>query len=100
MRASFIALVLLCACSQSPPEAALAPDRVAAGSIRYICSITNEEAYVYTTREGEILDPVPTGRFCEYEDFEEWRLQERPVTARETPIEPHHEWLARNRPEA
>ena len=35
-------------------------------TVRYICSISNEEAAMYFAADGSVRGPIPTGRDCDY----------------------------------
>jgi len=60
----FVFALALSACSPAPPAPRLVG--VDAPELRHICSITNQDAIVYTTHDGQELDPIATGHACDY----------------------------------
>lgn len=61
-----LAAIALHKSATEPPRPPLVSDGIPSPRIRYICSITNEEAMVYITSDGDELDPMPTGNGCDY----------------------------------
>lgn len=70
MRALFIVL-LLGACAQEPPQPRLAGE-FSVEAPRAICSVNGEEALLYTLSDGTKLDPIPTGKACDYQAFRDY----------------------------
>jgi len=65
MRALLVLLCLAACAPSAPPQPRLTGD-IRSPRMHYICSVTGEEAMIYTTSRGEVLDPQPTGRACDY----------------------------------
>lgn len=95
--------LLLVACAEDAgySQAPLARTEIerkadAAGDVSYICSHTGEEAAMWTLRSGEQLDPIPTGRSCDYEAYKAWREGHGPEPERQyEPMMHFHEWRER-----
>ena len=71
MRA-LVLVLLLAGCSQPEPSVQLAGD-IAPPVMPYVCSVTGEEAMMYVSHTGEVFDPIPTGRSCDYAAYRAWK---------------------------
>lgn len=85
MRSLLILACFLSACA----DAKTRPRPPAPGGLYYICSITNEEAAIFTLANGDETDPMPTGRSCDYEAYKAWRegWGPEPKSKRESPFD-------------
>lgn len=95
-------LLAVAACAPPPPPVEIVGD-VGPETLpppEMICSVEGEESLIYTLRTGEVLDPIPTGRACDYEAWRDYvRLYgERPHG--EWRSQSYEDWLRANRPEA
>lgn len=94
MRA-LLPLLLIAACSQAPtPQADLAGE-FNVEPPKQVCSTDGKEALLYELEDGTELDPIPTGRGCDYESNRAYR-----ETYGEYPNAPwrhqtYEEWRAR-----
>ena len=58
---------LLVACSEAGPDPIPSSDAINPPRMTYDCAPTGHVVMIYITGEGERLEPLPTGEYCDYE---------------------------------